>query len=289
MSSRAGQDSGGSAGCGKHPKRRKWLPHEDEELCRQVKVHGKNWPAVAENLENRDASGCRKRFVNYLEQVLYKGEWTPEEDAALLKAYSIHGNHWSQIAKEGILNRRSARALGWRWAKVFARKVSVVETQSRRHHPYKRPCPPPPAAAAAAPAPVLNSEPSPVDECAEAIHPTIAAASAAVAASSPFPVHVPAHAQSELISLLVRLETQKIVRALSLLLATWPLPRQEPEQLHPPPSPEVPEVWQPPPPQHVFLSPMATWDASDAIESRLPVETDDSSTIRLLGEDIFST
>jgi hypothetical protein len=257
-------------------------------------------------MENRDASGCRKRFVNYLEQVLYKGEWTAEEDAALLRAYAIHGNHWSQIAKEGILNRRSARALGWRWAKVFARKVSVVnDNQARRHHPYKRQSPPPAAAAAAAAAAAvavspssaraqsIPSGPSPMEECAEAIsspHAALAAsaaASAAVAASSPV---ISASAQSELISLLVRLETQKIVRALSLLLAQSMAPRQEPEQ---PQLPAAPEVWQQAPPSPAVFLPTAmahpTFDPdSISIEPRYPVDCDDSCTIPLLGQDFFS-
>jgi len=262
--------------CGKHPKRRKWLPHEDDELCRQVKLLGKNWPAVAVHMDNRDASGCRKRYVNYLEPCLYKGEWTAEEDAALFNAYAIHGKHWSQIAREGILTRRSARALGWRWAKIFSRKE---EAQARRSHPYKRPNPAAAAAAAAATATVTVAipavqkrnvtisapEPSSVN-CAQPISPPRAFVhTAAAAASAPMPLaHAPVQSQTE-IAVFVRqhLEVLEFLRQLSHVLA---ISSQEPEQQAQAPYPvhySPHEGWleEPPPPS---VLPHVTWELDDS-------------------------
>jgi len=232
-------------GNGKHPKRRKWLPHEDNELCRQVKLLGKNWPAIAENMPHRDASGCRKRFVNYLEPCLYKGAWTEEEDAALIKAFAIHGKHWSQIAKEGILNRRSARALGWRWAKFCSRQAGA-ETSSHRSHPYRRPSASAAAAAAAATqkeAPSVKAEVGP-DRLAQP-EPRCVAAAAIVAPSPPFVPQPDSIRSSMDFAALFRqnLEISQCIPGLIPLLSQLFLPVQQTVRapapmVLPPPSPE---------------------------------------------------
>jgi hypothetical protein len=251
------------------------LPHEDDELCRQVKLLGKNWPAVAVHMDNRDASGCRKRYVNYLEPCLYKGEWTAEEDAALFNAYAIHGKHWSQIAREGILTRRSARALGWRWAKIFSRKD---EAQARRSHPYKRPNPAAAAAAAAVAATATVAIPVPKRtvaisapdlssvNCDQPISPPPRAIvhTAAIAASAPMPLlaHGPVQSPTE-IAVIVRqhLEVIEFLRHLSHVLT---ITSQEPEQQAPYPvlySPHEGWLEEPPPPS---VLPHVTWELDDS-------------------------
>jgi hypothetical protein len=103
-------------------KRRKWLPHEDSKLIQQVARIGKNWAVIATHLPGRDGPGCRKRYVYYLEPNIYRGAWTPEEDALLIRSFGRYGKQWAQIAQVPELSRRSTRSLSWRWAKLSQKK-----------------------------------------------------------------------------------------------------------------------------------------------------------------------
>ena len=87
-------------------KTKPWNHEEDEILKELVKELGiKRWAQIASIISSRFNSmrkgkNCRERWKNHLDPYINKGEWTYEEDLALLIQHQEFGKKWSKISKE---------------------------------------------------------------------------------------------------------------------------------------------------------------------------------------------
>ncbi|XP_028791705.1 transcription factor MYB14-like isoform X2 [Neltuma alba] len=81
-------------------KRGPWTPEEDQILINHVNKYGhSNWralPKLAGLL--RCGKSCRLRWINYLKPDIKRGNFTPEEEDAIIKLHEMLGNKWSAIA-----------------------------------------------------------------------------------------------------------------------------------------------------------------------------------------------
>ena len=69
------------------------------------------------------ASQCRERWNNHLAPGINHGEWTPQEEEALVAAHRAYGNRWSAIAAQ--LPGRTENSVKNHWNAALRRKVSV--------------------------------------------------------------------------------------------------------------------------------------------------------------------
>lgn len=77
-----------------------WSPEEDALVLELVKIHGaKKWSLIAQYL-TRTGKQCRERWLNHLNPHVTKGEWTEEEDRAILLSHQINGNKWAILAAQ---------------------------------------------------------------------------------------------------------------------------------------------------------------------------------------------
>ncbi|KAL8162752.1 hypothetical protein V2J09_014241 [Rumex salicifolius] len=77
-----------------------WTPEEDQILVSYVLQHGhSNWRALPKQAGLlRCGKSCRLRWVNYLKPDIKRGNFTIEEEEAIIKLHEIFGNRWSAIA-----------------------------------------------------------------------------------------------------------------------------------------------------------------------------------------------
>ncbi|KAI9596312.1 hypothetical protein BDF19DRAFT_421846 [Syncephalis fuscata] len=85
----------------------RWNAEEDEALKNAVALHGSNnWVKVAAHVMERSDVQCRERWTNVLNPDIARGEWSAEEDKALLQSVAVHGAHsWATVAREMGLRR----------------------------------------------------------------------------------------------------------------------------------------------------------------------------------------
>ncbi|KAL9677856.1 hypothetical protein QQ045_015692 [Rhodiola kirilowii] len=77
-----------------------WRPKEDELLRNLVAQYGpKNWNALADYIEGRTGTSCRRRWLNHLDPTISNLPFTDDEEARLLVAHEAHRNNWSVIAR----------------------------------------------------------------------------------------------------------------------------------------------------------------------------------------------
>jgi myb proto-oncogene protein len=77
----------------------RWQPTEDDQLRQLVTQHGAaNWPLIASFVTGRTARQCRDRWNRYLNPILNRSPWTPEEDDLLSQERQRLGAKWTQIA-----------------------------------------------------------------------------------------------------------------------------------------------------------------------------------------------
>ncbi|CAI0558867.1 unnamed protein product [Linum tenue] len=77
-----------------------WTPEEDQILISYIRKHGhSNWralPKLAGLL--RCGKSCRLRWINYLNPDIKRGNFTREEEDAIINLHESLGNRWSAIA-----------------------------------------------------------------------------------------------------------------------------------------------------------------------------------------------
>ncbi|KAF0911887.1 hypothetical protein E2562_012358 [Oryza meyeriana var. granulata] len=77
-----------------------WTREEDQKLVAYVEQHGYgNWRSLPKRAGlNRCCKSCRLRWINYLRPDIKRGNFTPEEEQAIITLHSVLGNRWSTIA-----------------------------------------------------------------------------------------------------------------------------------------------------------------------------------------------
>ncbi|EOA32473.1 hypothetical protein CARUB_v10015750mg [Capsella rubella] len=81
-------------------KRGPWTPEEDQILISFIIKHGhSNWRALPKQAGLlRCGKSCRLRWMNYLKPDIKRGNFTTEEEDAIITLHQILGNRWSAIA-----------------------------------------------------------------------------------------------------------------------------------------------------------------------------------------------
>ena len=87
----------------------------------------KKWTQIAQRFNNLAHDGdnikspkqCRERWFNHLNPDLQKGNWTLDEDIAILEGQRKYGNSWSKIAKN--LSGRNENIVKNRWNTLIKR------------------------------------------------------------------------------------------------------------------------------------------------------------------------
>ncbi|KAF7090069.1 hypothetical protein CFC21_092889 [Triticum aestivum] len=81
-------------------KRGPWTVEEDMTLVAHIEQHGhSNWGALPKQAGLlRCAKSCRLRWINYLCPDIKRGNFTSEEEDAIIQLHAMLGNRWSTIA-----------------------------------------------------------------------------------------------------------------------------------------------------------------------------------------------
>ncbi|PKU82783.1 transcription factor MYB4 [Dendrobium catenatum] len=77
-----------------------WTPEEDEILVSYIQNYGhENWRALPKEAGLlRCGKSCRLRWINYLRPGIKRGNFTKEEEDAIISLHQMLGNRWSAIA-----------------------------------------------------------------------------------------------------------------------------------------------------------------------------------------------
>ncbi|KAF7090074.1 hypothetical protein CFC21_092892 [Triticum aestivum] len=81
-------------------KRGPWTAKEDMTLVAHIEKHGhSNWRALPKQAGLlRCGKSCRLRWINYLRPDIKRGNFTSEEEEAIIQLHAMLGNRWSTIA-----------------------------------------------------------------------------------------------------------------------------------------------------------------------------------------------
>lgn len=79
-----------------------WTAEEDEILVSYIENYGHgNWRALPKKAGLlRCGKSCRLRWINYLRPDIKRGNFTPEEEDAIIRLHQEMGNKWSAIAAQ---------------------------------------------------------------------------------------------------------------------------------------------------------------------------------------------
>ncbi|KAL7447971.1 hypothetical protein ACHAWC_000246, partial [Mediolabrus comicus] len=110
--------------------RRRWSEEEDEKLKTLLLTHAADnenlgWAEVAEKMMTRNANQCRERWSNHLRPGIRRGEWTSEEDEAIVRLQKVHGNRWSMISSVPPMMGRTDIDIKNRWHVLQRRQVAA--------------------------------------------------------------------------------------------------------------------------------------------------------------------
>mmetsp|Transcript_35343 Transcript_35343/g.68707 ORF Transcript_35343/g.68707 Transcript_35343/m.68707 type:complete len:651 (-) Transcript_35343:89-2041(-) len=94
-----------------------WSPEEDDELRRQVAVHGNKWAKIAAKFPGRANNQVRARYKR-IQECLKKGNWSVDEDMRLKLAMKAYGTQWPRISDH--LPSRAQQQVRERWFRVLA-------------------------------------------------------------------------------------------------------------------------------------------------------------------------
>jgi hypothetical protein len=100
------------------PKKSKWSTEEDAQLVASVCVYGtKSWPIISAHVPTRSGKQCRERWIGKLAPSVSRENWTPEEDAVLVREHAISGNRSTSITMQ-LPGRSSLQVKNrWTWLK----------------------------------------------------------------------------------------------------------------------------------------------------------------------------
>jgi hypothetical protein len=105
-----------------------WSAEEDEALRRAVsRYEGKNWKAVASEVQTRTHIQCMQRWSKALKPNLGKGRWNSNEDDFLIKLVGEHGTDWNKVASVWQSEQpkcRTCKQIRDRWVKKLDPNVS---------------------------------------------------------------------------------------------------------------------------------------------------------------------
>ncbi|XP_076907036.1 transcription factor MYB14-like [Bidens hawaiensis] len=108
-----------------------WSSEEDKLLINYIQTHGEGqWrslPSKAGLL--RCGKSCRLRWMNYLRPGIKRGNFTSDENEAIIRLRSLHGNRWSLIATE--LPGRTDNEIKNHWNAHLGKKT----TENTANHP----------------------------------------------------------------------------------------------------------------------------------------------------------
>ncbi|KAL5543738.1 hypothetical protein UlMin_007522 [Ulmus minor] len=109
-------------------KRGPWSPAEDLRLITFIQKHGHdNWRALPKQAGLlRCGKSCRLRWINYLRPDVKRGNFSEEEEEAIIKLHATLGNKWSKIASH--FPGRTDNEIKNVWNTHLKKKLSVKNT-----------------------------------------------------------------------------------------------------------------------------------------------------------------
>ncbi|KAJ1975320.1 hypothetical protein H4R35_003193 [Dimargaris xerosporica] len=101
-----------------------WSKAEDNALRSAVQKHGHKWSLVAREIQGRTDDQCAKRWREFLDPRIDRTNWTPEDDARLLKSVRDLGSQWQKIAQAYFPGRPGTHCRN-RWRRLMRQKVGT--------------------------------------------------------------------------------------------------------------------------------------------------------------------